>query len=337
MKYPSTYKFLTAEHYDQLLYESPIVDADFVTIEDHLPYYLDDPTLTKEQKREKYVGQNMYLENCSNPKDTYFVYSCYFNIEHPGTKLYWYGFPEAPKMETVYPIEKKYKFICLQSKPRMHRVLTSSWINENFNNEEYFYTVNFNAEQDGITAHLEFIDPIYPGLAKHFIEGNDIANELSNEKFYRLFYSYASSAVFNIITEPEFFAYGYHHSEKTDQAFLSYNIPIVHGYSACDSIKKIGFDMFEDIIDYSSQYIKDPFKRTFKLLNDNKEILKNAFDIPNQSIRERLEYNNRLIRSKDINKGLINKLNDESVIETYKEIMYNTSNKEIKEYLQNIL
>lgn len=337
MKFPNTYNFFTAHPYD-MERVIPVVDADFLLINDHIPYYDIDYNLTYEQKCAKYFGQNMYVKNCKNPEDTYFVYESYFNVEHPGNILYNYSFPETLPEETVQPKEKKYKFICMMNKPRMHRIITSSWINENFTSDEYFHTVNFQVEQDHINVHLQFIDPIYPGLPINFLNADaedGKVNLMHNDKFMRVFYPKSSLSVFNIVTEPEFFSYGYHHSEKTDQAFLSYNIPIVHGYSACDSIKKVGVDMFEDIVDYSSQYIKDPFERTYRLLNDNKDVLKNAFDILTPAVRQRLEYNNQLIRSKDINKDLIYKLNDELTVETFKEIMYNTTNIEIKNCLQH--
>ena len=337
MKYPNTFKVVTAEDYDHSK-DAPVIDAELLWIEDHIPHYEIDYNLSRQEKYSKYVGQNMYLENLKDPENCYYVYSCYFNVENPGQNLYWYSFPNIPEVDTKQLTKRKYKFICLQSKPRMHRIITSSWLNENFNKEEFYYTINFNVEQEGIAVHLQFIDDLYPGLPVHFIEevdySNKIANDLSVDKFYRLFYPYSSNAIFNIVTEPEFFIHGYHHSEKTDQAFLSYNIPIVHGYSACDSIKKIGFDMFEDIVNYSSQYIKDPFERTFRLLNDNKEILKNAHDILTTEVMQRLEYNNKLIRNKDINNDLLYKLNDKSNIELFKEIAYNTTNKELYQQLR---
>ena len=341
IKVPETVKTLYPRFYD-FSDIAPTINEEFLIIYDHLPEYKIDYSLTLDQKRKKYFGQNMYLDSGINPHDTFFVYNDYLNIQHPGLKLFTgSGIPIYQQFEeTTQTTNKKYKFICMMSRPRMHRILTSSWINENFSNDEYYYTANFNIKEDGITEHLQFVDSIHPGLPKHFIENRKneeykFANSLYTQDFYKLFYPITSSSVFNIITEPPFYDCGYQFTEKSYQPFMSYNIPIMHGYSACDSMKKIGFDMFDDIVNYSSQYITDPFDRTFRLLNDNKEILKNAFDILSPSIYERLEYNNQFMKSKDINKGLIYRLNEESTIETFKEIMYNTSNSEIKDCLKN--
>lgn len=339
MKYPNTYKFLNAEMYDHSQ-SGPFVDADFVVIDDHLPNYTIDYTLTYEQKCKKYFGQNMFLENCKDPEKTFFVYSCYLNIESPGKKLYWYNFGPQPKFNPVQPDSKKYKFSCMQNKPRFHRIITSSWINQNFDHKDFYFSCGFNVEEEGITEHLNFIEPLYPGLPIKFIEPSDpelfISNYLPNDRYFKLFYPDISRSVFQIVTEPEFFNYGFHNTEKSNMAFLSFNIPIVHGYSACDCFTNLGFDMFEDIVDYSSQYIKDPFERTFRLLNDNKENLINAFDIIDTSIKERLQHNYNWLVSGKVNKGIISKLNDESDIELFKDIMYNTSNKEISDYLKSI-
>jgi len=338
MKYPSTYKFVNAEGYDYST-AGPIINEDFVVVDDHLPNYKIDYSLSYEQKCEKYFGQNMFLENCNDPENTFFVYTCYLNLESPGKTLFLGGgFESQPKFNPVQPDNKKYKFSCMQIKARPHRVITSSWINEHFDHKDFYFSCGFNVEQEGITEHLNFIEPLYPGLPIKFIEPSDtnlyISNYLPNDRYFKLFYPDVSQSVFQIVTEPEFFNYGFQNTEKSNMAFLSFNIPIVHGYGACDCFKNLGFDMFEDIVDYSSQYIKDPFERTFRLLNDNKENLINAFDIINPLIKERLQYNYNWIVSGEVNKGIIYKLNDESDIELYKDIMYNTTNKEISDYLK---
>ena len=339
MKYPSTYKFVNAEGYDYST-AGPVINEDFVVVDDHLPSYEIDYSLSYEQKCKKYFGQNMFLENCNDPENTYFVYSCYLNLESPGKTLFWFEFAPQPKFNPVQPDNKKYKFSCMQHKARPHRVITSSWINEHFDYKDFYFSCGFNVDEEGISEHENFIGKLYPGLPIKFIEPADknlfIANYLPDDRYYKLFYSDVSQSVFQIVTEPEFFNYGFHNTEKSNMAFLSFNIPIIHGYGACDCFKKLGFDMFEDIVNYSSQYIKDPYERTFRLLNDNKDNLINAFDIMNPSIKERLDYNYNFLASGEVNKGIMNKINDKSVIELFKEIMYNTSNKQISDYLKNI-
>ena len=88
---------------------------------------------------------------------------------------------------------------------------------------------------------------------------------------------------------------GCSYNEKTNYAFLSYNIPIVTGYMAAHSLERIGFDMFTDIVNYDSQWETNPFIRSARLLNDNPNIIKDAHNILNKDILYRLECNYNLI------------------------------------------
>ena len=74
----------------------------------------------------------------------------------------------------------------------------------------------------------------------------------SAEIFTDYFYEPASDSVFNIINETSSWEDGCSYNEKTNYAFLSYNIPIVTGYMAAHSLERIGFDMFTDIVNYDS-------------------------------------------------------------------------------------
>jgi len=97
----------------------------------------------------------------------------------------------------------------------------------------------------------------------------------------------------------------------------------------CNSMERVGFDMFTDIVNYSSQYIKDPFERTWQLLNDNKQVLYNAHDIICPDIIERLEDNRRFLQRADINKHCTTLLNSSEMLAKLDEIMYNN------EYMQS--
>ena len=114
---------------------------------------------------------------------------------------------------------------------------------------------------------------------------------------------------------------GCSYNEKTNYAFLSYNIPIVTGYMAAHSLERIGFDMFTDIVNYDN--VEKIFTRSARLLNDNPNIIKDAHNILNKDILYRLESNFNLINQPDINNIAINKLNEPKQIELLQDIMYN--------------
>lgn len=63
-------------------------------------------------------------------------------------------------------------------------------------------------------------------------------------------------------------------TEKTYYSLLGLNFPIwVGGYKHADSWKRMGFDIFEDVIDHSYQYRETVFERCYYAFKDNIHIL----------------------------------------------------------------
>lgn len=319
----STFKHINGpEHDDQI--SGPKINSDVVLVCDHLPYYAVDYNLDRVSNCVKHFGQNMLLDNCLNPDNTIWIYDRYLQVESTRNNI---CLPDFTFFITTFdnpePIktQRKYKFISFNNKPRHHRILTSAWINKNFKPDDYFYTCVFNAEDEGITSHLQFIDNPGPGLPKKSIKStNDI---IHGNIFRDAFYPVACDSVFNIVNEVSFFEHASSLTEKTLWAILSYNIPIISGYGMASCMEQVGFDMFRDIVDYSSEYEKDPFVRTQHLLNSNHEVLENAHDFLTPEIISRLEYNFELLRTKDINRHAVEKLNSPEMLVKLDEIMYN--------------
>ena len=92
---------------------------------------------------------------------------------------------------------------------------------------------------------------------------------------------------------------------------------------AANSLERIGFDMFTDIVNYDSQSDTNPFTRTAKLLDDNLNTIKDAHNILNKDILYRLECNYNLINQTDINNIAIKKLNEPKQFELFQDIKYN--------------
>lgn len=320
----NTFKHIISYQYDEHII-GPDITEDIILLEDHFPYYKIENNLSREDQCAKHYGQNMLLENCHDPHSKIWIYDSYLysdstknNIYIPNLTLNVQGYKnnESPK------IDRKYKFICLNNKPRFHRVLSSVWINKNFISGEYYYTANFNSD---IPQFLEFIDFPGPGLPKRVVDlplGDFM--EINTAKFFKdTFYPHASNSVFSIVNEVSFFEHACHLSEKTLWAILGYNIPIVSGYGMATYMERIGFDMFRDIVNYSSEFIKDPFLRTQRLLDDNLEVLKNAHDVLTPEILQRLEYNYHLQQRAEITKHAVEKLNTPEMLAKLDEILYN--------------
>ena len=289
-------------------------DRDCVYVMDHLPEKEIDYGFSRQQLQREHYGQNCWLENSKGK--TAWIFESYLHIQVPGPVLFVNEtISHIKDIPTNTPSDKKYKFSAWLNKPRHHRVLVSSWINENFT-QDFEYTSQFNAEEDGMSAHELFVDDWHPGLPKRWQDSSP-----------------RSSSVFDIVTEPNFFELGHHYSEKTEHCILDYCIPILHGYGACAAMKKLGFDMFEDIVDYSSQYIVDPYARTQKLMDDNKQVLQNAYDVYTVDVRQRLAENHRLLVRLN---SYLHLLNSEEDIAFFRELMYNTNNKELRQNLRQI-
>ncbi len=63
-------------------------------------------------------------------------------------------------------------------------------------------------------------------------------------------------------------------TEKTANVFLACNFPIIlNSKYSIDFLRKIGFDMFDDIIDHSYDLIDDPVERVYIALTNNKKLL----------------------------------------------------------------
>jgi len=337
MKLQSTFKFINGPAYS--IHNQEPIDSDVVFLQDHFPDYPVDYNKSKEELLKTHIGHSVFHDNCINPKDKIWIYDSYLYLNDNFDNIYLpimdlnihnYFNNDSPK------IKRRYKFVTFNNKSRFHRIIASSWINENFKPNEYFYTSGFNAEQDGITEHLLFIDKLYPGLPEKIIGPDPSIND-GGDIFTKYFYPHSSDAVFNIVNDVSFWELGCHLSEKTFWSFLSYNIPIVSGYGMAKSLEAIGFDMFTDIVNYSSQFTENPFVRTFQLLNNNKQVLENAFDILDSSILERLGHNKNLLLNPDIQKIAIKNINSPKMLAKFEELCYNdniNALKKEKKYLQ---
>jgi hypothetical protein len=67
-------------------------------------------------------------------------------------------------------------------------------------------------------------------------------------------------------------------------------IPIwVGGWRYADAMKELGFDVFDDIVDHSYQFLEDPIERTDKSIELNLDLLSSFTMTP--QILERLQHN----------------------------------------------
>jgi hypothetical protein len=73
-------------------------------------------------------------------------------------------------------------------------------------------------------------------------------------------------------------------------------------YKAADLAKKLGMDVFDDIVDHSYQYIEHPGRRVVESIRLNLELLSNieySSEVRNQCLGR---FNNNLLLFRDLNR-----------------------------------
>jgi len=100
----------------------------------------------------------------------------------------------------------------------------------------------------------------------------------------------------SLITEPTYIEKESLISEKTIMSIYGGTIPIwVGGWRCADSMQRLGFDVFDDLVDHSYQTLENPLQRVKNSITLNKKLLSN-FEITT-SIIKRLQHNLNLMVS----------------------------------------
>ena len=213
---------------------------------------------------------------------------------------------------------KTKKFNYLSNKPREARVLTSCWIANNYYDcGSYNYTqAYYPTEVEDLLDEFIFVESLSMEsklLPKKWVVYDKSIEQRSSTvlgvtyasnslNFFNAIKNEISPTVFSIVMEPVFWEHGCHLSEKYINAILGGTIPIVNGYKVYEIVKEMGFDTFEDIVDTSAQFEKNPIYRILNLLEKNKNQLDNAIEIVNDvSIQQRLKNNIKILENYNYN------------------------------------
>jgi len=94
----------------------------------------------------------------------------------------------------------------------------------------------------------------------------------------------------SLITEPTYIEKESLISEKTIMAIYGGTVPIwVGGWRCADSMRMLGFDVFDDLVDHSYQSLEDPLRRVEKSIELNLDLLSSFTMTP--QILLRLQHN----------------------------------------------
>ena len=185
--------------------------------------------------------------------------------------------------QDLFNNERTRNWQCLNGAARPHRVCIHDHL-KNLSN--------------GITS-LSGIDPL-PRDAYHDVYvWKPMEYDLNESNFIRLNWLYSTTKI-NIVTETIYTPCPGIISEKTLFALLAGQIPIVIGYPGIvEDCKKIGFDMFEDIVDTSYDQLED-LTRWTQAIELNKKLLEDTPDLGH--LKERLDQQRDYIFNKWPNK-----------------------------------
>ena len=251
--------------------------------------------------------ENMVLFSC-------FVYP--FSTQFPNWKL-----------SFDHKIDKHLTF--MSNKPREHRLLCSTVLANYFDKDSIAYSFESLPQSklvlEELTLNIDHslnLDIVLPNKWIEYTVKDEkltssngrLLKKSVHEIFGNCLYDqlYKNSAT-SLITEPNFFEKGTIFTEKTAMAVYSGHFMIwPGGWNTPESIKQIGLDVFDDVIDHSYQYIEHPGERIIEAITRNLDFLQ---DIEKQQ-QTRLRFKDRLIKNfeflSDANqvKENLKKLND---------------------------
>jgi hypothetical protein len=209
---------------------------------------------------------------------------------------------------------------CPMHKHRSQRILVSGWFANN-PIEGLSYTQFWTQDDHDMIMHLDellqlgrLIDWTHSygpesklleqhtiGTPTHLQNSDDTNKNLwFPENFFRDLSTMFHSTVFSTVLEPVFWEHGSGLTEKYINAIYGGTIPVVNGYRVYDSLGKLGFDTFSDIIDTSSQYELDPILRVWNMLEKNKNIFQQWKQIISDAqVQKRIVNNLKLMQCPD--------------------------------------
>jgi len=281
---------------------------------------------TYEQLELELFGKNNYLlsfeEANTSIDEKFFIFTTYIHLDQftgrdnviflPIWNFYLNAKHSHTKANKIDFDRKTVSVNCQMHNQRYNRILASCWF---YNNQDWLnidYTQSWTLEEKetllfellkiGKLATWEGSEYQIKNLDKRYINfntGNDATGidiYFKNQQYNNMF---RHSAV-SVVLGSTFFEYGCDIDEKYLTAIYGGNILINDGYGFYDTVKKLGFDAFDDIIDTSSQYETNPCKRTWNTLEKNRHLSANGLDyIKQPEIQERILNNYNLARTPD--------------------------------------
>mgnify|MGYP003657571433 FL=1 len=216
--------------------------------------------------------------------------------------------------------QKTHSFNFMINKPRLHREFLLMLI-EHFDLKNFKHTLAWRSNKNFASPKImdTTTNPLYLDIIK---SGTEITTPVTDFKFgpevtmkkgirngnfknaetykHLLKTTVFEPSCISIITEPVFFEKEALVTEKTIMAILGGTLPIwFGGWKCADSMRSLGFDVFDDIIDHSYEDLEDPIGRCYYAVERNLEVIRD-FERTKKFINEnqhRLQHNLNLVLS----------------------------------------
>lgn len=215
-----------------------------------------------------------------------------------------------------YSISKNLTF--MSNKVRPHRIICATVLANLFNIDKLNYTYE-NIDQYSIVNSELLIDTDYDFDVNKTLPDRWVVHSAEHESPYGfsgkryknnhevfadcLYKSIYHTSATSLITEPNFYEHGCMFTEKTLMSIYSGHFMIwAGGWKSAETAKRIGIDIFDDVIDHGYQYIEHPGARVVEAILKNLDFLKNVHlqqDLRNLNIL-RLKRNLELVRNLEL-------------------------------------
>jgi len=231
---------------------------------------------------------------------------------------------------------------CLLNKERIHRHLVSHWLKKHFDwHNQLIYsqswntkiTTNYFKAKELYLKHIDNVSEFEQLPENWFLFRNQSPNSYEMDDNIKIFNEVLypqvfSKSIISLVTEPDFWPDACAVTEKYINAVIGLTIPVVTGYKIYEKLSLLGFDIFDDIISTEYQYEKNPTKRVWRMLEENKIVFENAHSIiSNSSIKNRIVENRKHLFNIDKIKKLARKnLNTEEAEKQFSPIINDIMN-----------
>jgi hypothetical protein len=181
---------------------------------------------------------------------------------------------------------KKYAFNFMINKPRNHRMLLLDYIDQS-KTGKYRHTLCWGQSTAPSIPVTDYRIGNETIMERGFLNGS-YTNALTYQCLLQK--NVFEPTAVSLITEPCYFERETIITEKTIMAIYGGTIPIwVGGWRIPDYMRKMGFDVFDDMVDHRYQNLNDPRERCRRAVVDNLHLLQEPIEIDHSRLHHNLD------------------------------------------------